>query len=65
MEYRDYWDALNLNIYIEFKEKRILLYNTETREYLESSDSGTISLVSELYNLENLGIAFFDKKTSK
>ena len=65
MENKDYWFSLESHVYVEFKEKEILLYNTINGKYIESSDMEFISLISELYKPENLGVVLFSKEKQK
>lgn len=56
MEKKGYWFALKSNVYVEFKEKRILLYDTERGENIETEQEENIALIVRLYEPENLGV---------
>ena len=58
---KDYWFALKSNVYVEFKEKKILLYDTQSGNRLETGHEDAISLVSQLYEPKNLGVTLLKK----
>lgn len=62
MEQKSYWFALKSHVYVEFKKNEILLYNTHTGNYLETELIGAITLISQMYEPENLGVAFLTKE---
>ena len=56
MEKKGFWFALKSNVYVEFKEKRILLYDTKFGENIETEQEENIALIVRLYEPENLGV---------
>lgn len=65
METQDYWFALKSHVYVEFKNEAILLYNTQTGYSSEIRSPEIISLVSQLYEPQNLGVILLDKEMQK
>lgn len=62
MELKNYWFALKPHVYVEFKENKILLYDTHTGNYLETELTGAIELISQLYEPKNLGVTLLNKE---
>lgn len=62
IEAKDYWFALKSNIYVEFKEKEILLYDTTKGNRIETKQKDVIALISQLYEPNNLGVTFLSKE---
>ena len=56
MEKKSFWFAWKSNVYVEFKEKRILLYDTKFGENIETEQEENIALIVRLYEPENLGV---------
>ena len=56
VEVKDYWFSLKSNVYVEFKEKEILLYSTQNGNHIKTSINENISLIKEMYLPENLGV---------
>lgn len=55
-----YWFYLKSSVYVDFKIHHILLYDTESGNYLEFTSSGIINLIKKLYDDVNLGVIFID-----
>lgn len=55
---KGYWFSLKSYIYVDFKENKILLYDTHTGHYIETNSKKNIALISELYEPKNLGVTF-------
>lgn len=62
MGVRDYWFSLKSHVYVEFKKDKILLYNTQNGNCLETELKEAIGLISELYEPKNLGVALLTKE---
>ena len=62
MESKDYWFALKSSLYVEFKEEKILLYDTKSGSRIETCQKNAISLVSQLYEPENLGVVILTEE---
>jgi pseudo-rSAM protein len=65
MEINDYWFSLKSHVYVEFKKEKILLYNTQNGNYLETASEYAIALVSQLYEPKNLGVTLLNKELQK
>jgi pseudo-rSAM protein len=65
METKDYWFALKSNVYVEFKQKKILLYDTHTENHIETGYEKAISLISQMYESKNLGVTLLGKDIQK
>ena len=61
MKNKDYWFALKSYVYVEFKERKILLYDTKSGNYIETENKDAISLISQLYEPKNLGVTTLTK----
>jgi len=57
---KNYWFSLQSHIYVKFEEDSMLLYNTQSGDYLETDNNNVILLIKELYKPENLGVTLFD-----
>lgn len=53
---QNYWFSLKSHIYVEFKEKEILLYDTQKGSYMKITNPEIISLIKDMYETENLGV---------
>ncbi|GHU72358.1 hypothetical protein FACS189413_15320 [Bacteroidia bacterium] len=62
METKEYWFSLKSHVYVEFKKEKILLYNTQTGNYIEAALEEAISLVLQMYEPENLGVTLLSKE---
>lgn len=62
MEIKNYWFALKSHVYVEFKEEKILLYNTQSGNHIETGKMTAVSLVSQLYEPKNLGVTLLTKE---
>ena len=62
MERKEYWFALKSCVYVEFKEDKILLYDTQSGTRIITEQKDAISLVSQLYEPENLGVTLLSKE---
>ena len=49
MESKKYWFALKSYVYVEFKEKNVLLYDTNHGNRIESAQEKVITLIKRLY----------------
>jgi pseudo-rSAM protein len=47
---------------VEFKKKKILLYNTNTGDYIETTLNDAIALISQMYEPKNLGVTLLTKE---
>lgn len=56
MKLKNYWFSLKSYVYIEFKIKKILLYDTKSGYSIETTSNDVIKLVSQLYEPANLGV---------
>ena len=56
MESKKYWFALKSYVYVEFKEKNVLLYDTNHGNRIESAQEKVITLIKRLYEPSNLGV---------
>ena len=56
MKLKNYWFSLKSYVYIEFKIKKILLYDTKSGYSIETTLNDAIKLVSQLYEPANLGV---------
>jgi len=61
MEIRDCWFALKSHVYVEFKDEKILLYDTKSGNHIETGRQVAVSLVSLLYEPKNLGVTLLTK----
>ena len=62
MEKKDGWFALKSCVYVAFKEEKILLYDTQSGNRIETESKDAISLVSQLYEPKNLGVTLLSKE---
>ena len=62
IETKDYWFALKSSVYVEFKENKILLYDTKSGNRIETKWEDAIALVSQLYEPKNLGVTLLSKE---
>jgi pseudo-rSAM protein len=62
MEVKDYWFALKSHVYVELKEGKILLYDTKSGFHIETEVKDAISLVTQLYEPNNLGVTLLSKE---
>jgi pseudo-rSAM protein len=62
METKEYWFSLKSHVYVEFKKEKILLYNTQTGNYIETALEEAISLVLQIYESKNLGVTLLSKE---
>lgn len=62
MDTKNYWFSLKSHIYVEFKNSKILLYDTERGNYIETELNGAIALISQMYEAKNLGVALLTKE---
>jgi hypothetical protein len=58
---KDYWFSLKSHVYVDFKNGKILLYDTQTGNHIETASGYAISLVSQLYEPKNLGVTLLSK----
>lgn len=56
METKNYWFALKSYTYVEFKENKVLLYDTNHGNRIESSQEKIILLIKSLRDPSNLGV---------
>ena len=56
METKNYWFALKSYVYVEFKEKNILIYDTKHGDRIETVQEKIITLIKEMYEPNNLGV---------
>ena len=56
MEAKNYWFALKSYVYVEFKEKNILIYDTKHGDRIETVHERVITLIKEMYEPGNLGV---------
>lgn len=59
---KKYWFYLSSDVYVSHNEddKKVLLYNTKTGEYLETGNPLLIRIVKEVYIPKNLGVIRID-----
>lgn len=57
---KNYWFALKSHIYVDFKEKNILLYDTWHGNRIESTLDKAITLIRQMYEPVNLGVIVVD-----
>lgn len=62
METKDYWFALKSHVYVEHKENKMLLYDTQSGNRIETTFKKAISLINGLYLPENLGVICINKE---
>jgi pseudo-rSAM protein len=65
METKDYWFALKSTVYVEFKQNKMLLYDTHTGNYIETVFDKAIALISQMYEPKNLGVTLISKDFQK
>jgi pseudo-rSAM protein len=65
MEIKDCWFALKSHVYVEFKDGKILLYDTRTGNNVETALEKAISLISQMYEPENLGVTLLSEDIQK
>lgn len=58
---KKYWFALKSHIYVDFKEKNILLYDTWHGNRIESTLDKAITLIRQMYEPANLGVVGVDE----
>ncbi|WP_044265453.1 TIGR04150 pseudo-rSAM protein [Bacteroides timonensis] len=56
MKAKNYWFALKSYVYVEFKEKNILIYDTKHGNRIEAVQAKVITLIKEMYKPGNLGV---------
>lgn len=56
MKTKDYWFALKSHVYVDFKKRKILLYDTKQGNRIETSKQDAIALITQLYEPEHLGV---------
>jgi pseudo-rSAM protein len=62
---KDYWFALKSYVYAEFKNGRMLLYNTQNGNRIETDYEKAISLIKQMYEPKNLGVTLLDGEMQK
>jgi pseudo-rSAM protein len=62
MEIKEYWFSLKSHVYVAFKKGKILLYNTQNGEHIETTSTEAITLVSQMYESRNLGVTLLSKE---
>jgi pseudo-rSAM protein len=62
METKAYWFSLKSHVYVEFKKEKILLYNTQTGNYIETALEEAVTLISQMYEPKNLGVTLLSKE---
>ena len=61
IETKDYWFSLKSDVYVEFKENEILLYNTLNGNHIKTKHAENILLIKQMYEPENLGAVSLSK----
>ncbi|GJG64049.1 hypothetical protein PRLR6014_05250 [Prevotella lacticifex] len=56
-----HWIALSPNVFVDYTEGKILLYNTRNYKCITSTDTRLINLIREFYRPENLGVLSLDE----
>lgn len=57
---KKYWFALKSHVYVDFKEKNMLLYDTRHGNRIESTVDKAIALICQMYEPVNLGVVLVD-----
>ena len=66
MNNNDHWFSLKPHVYVEFGQRGdIFIYNTENGKYTETNVAEAVSLISDMYKPENLGVTVLSSEMSK